>query len=144
MANTDWNQRIREEVEAIRAGGTTGAAAPAVESACQAGDLKGLLNTIVEQISDADRRHTDTLMQMQDRITHMGREASTLRSKVPPQFANAFERIEAGMADLALKIAEAGDLCSAKSDAADAATSHHDTVQQAYDMPAPAQRSAHQ
>ncbi len=142
MANTDWNQRIREEVEAIRAGGAAGAAAPAVEPVCQAGDLKGLLNTIVEQISDADRRHTDTLLQMQDRITNMGREASTLRSKVPLQFANAFERIEAGMADLALKIAEAGDLCTARTSVADAASAHHETAEQAYEMPAPAPASS--
>jgi localization factor PodJL len=105
MANTDWNQLIREEVDAIKGGGKSPSSVPV----CQAGDLKGLLNTIVEQISDADRRHTDTLIQMQDRLTSMGREAVSLRAKVPPQFAAAFDRIEAGMADLAHRIAEAGD-----------------------------------
>lgn len=124
MANTDWNERIREEVEAIKSGGRP---AQTQEPVCQAADLKGLLNTIVEQISDADRRHTDTLVQMQDRLASMGREASTLRSKVPPQFASAFERIEAGMSDLARQIADAGELRATRVEASEAYVAHHET-----------------
>lgn len=123
MANTDWNERIREEVEAIKSGGKP---AQVQEPVCQAADLKGLLNTIVEQISDADRRHTDTLVQMQDRLATMGREASTLRSKVPPQFATTFERIEAGMSDLARQIADAGELRATRAQASDAYSAHHE------------------
>lgn len=74
---------------------------------CQANDLKGLLNAIVNQISDADRRHSDTLHQLQDRLSSLGRDARSLRSRVPDQFQTAFERIEAGMAELAARIAEA-------------------------------------
>lgn len=132
MANTDWNQRIREEVEAIKSGGQNQNAA---ETVCQAADLKSLLNTIVEQISDADRRHTDTLVQMQERLSSMGREASTLRSKVPPQFAAAFERVEAGMADLAQRIADAGDLRTSRNEAGDAISSYYDTANTGADAP---------
>ncbi len=83
--------------------------APDTPTGCQAGDLKTLLHTIVEQLTDADRRQSDTLMQMQDRLAAMGSEARSLRSRVPGQFAGAFERIEAGMAELASRIADASD-----------------------------------
>jgi localization factor PodJL len=74
---------------------------------CQANDLKGLLNAIVSQISEADRRQSDTLLQMQDRLAHLGNDARSLRARVPDQFQTAFERIEVGMAELAARIAEA-------------------------------------
>lgn len=77
---------------------------------CQANDLKGLLNAIVSQISEADRRHSDSLQQMQDRLSNLGRDARSMRSRVPDQFQTAFERIEAGMAELAARIAEAQNL----------------------------------
>ena len=76
--------------------------------ACDASDLKGLLNTIVSQIQEADRRQADTLNQLQDRLANLGQDARTLRNKVPDKFQSAFERIEAGMAELAARISEAG------------------------------------
>ncbi len=97
MAKTDWNDEIRNGVDAIRADELR---------RCEAGDLKGLLNSIVDQLADADRRHSDTLHQMQDRLATMGRDASVIRTRVPDQFAPAFGRIEAGMAELATRISE--------------------------------------
>lgn len=100
MPNTEWNQLSRRDAAADAAG--------APEAGCQAGDLKGLLNTIVTQIAEADRRQSDALGQMQDRLAALGQDAKSLRSRVPGQFQLAFERIEAGMAELAERIAEAG------------------------------------
>lgn len=87
--------------------GSTDAQLGSSASGCQAVDLKGLLNAIVSQISDADRRHSDTLHQMQDRLSSLGRDARVLRARVPDQFQAAFDRIEAGMSELAVRIAEA-------------------------------------
>ncbi len=70
MPNSDWNQRIRNEVAAI----TSDAEAEAV-AGCQADALKGLLNTIVRQISEADKRHTDVLGQLQERLSGLGEDA---------------------------------------------------------------------
>ncbi len=121
MSNTDWNQQIRRGVDAIKAGET-----PGVAPGCQASDLKGLLHTIVDQISEADRRHSETLLQMQDRISGIGRDARSLRTRVPDQFASAFERIEAGMAELASRIADAGDNAVARAPYMEEALVHAD------------------
>ena len=104
MANTELSQQIRQGVDALRYD-------DGIEplAGCQAGDLKGLLSAIVDQISEADRRHSDTLAQLQDRMAGIGREAKALKPRVPDSFAAAFERIEAGMAELASRIVEAGD-----------------------------------
>lgn len=104
MAKTDWNEQLRQEVDAIR-----GEKAHDQVSACQASDLKGLLHSIVDQLSEADRRHSDTLRQMQDKLANLGREAQSLRARVPSQFSAAFERVEAGMSELAARVAEVSD-----------------------------------
>ncbi|MEQ1716306.1 MAG: hypothetical protein ABL907_10035, partial [Hyphomicrobium sp.] len=100
MSNTDWNLNSRPDPHA--------GSDALKDVGCQAGDLKGLLNAIVAQISEADRRQTDTLGQLQERLASMGRDAKSLRSRVPDQFQTAFERMEMGMAELAARIAEAG------------------------------------
>jgi localization factor PodJL len=104
MASQDFSQHIRQGVEALRADDVTDPM-----SGCRAGDLKGLLNAIVDQISEADRRHSDTLQQLQERMAGIGREAKSIKPRVPESFAGAFERIEAGMTELASRIAEASD-----------------------------------
>ncbi len=101
MSNSDWHERVRQEAETFAAEG-----AESNGESCRAGDLKGLLHSIVEQISDADRRHSETLSQMQDRLSSMGHEARFMRTRVPENFLPAFERIEAGMSELASRIAE--------------------------------------
>ena len=98
MAHTDWDHLSGKDPYASD-----------TPPGCQADDLKTLLHTIVEQLTDADRRQSDTLMQMQDRLAVMGSEARSLRARVPNQFAGAFERIEAGMAELASRIADASE-----------------------------------
>ncbi len=104
MSKTDWNEQLRHDVDAIRADKAHDQIA-----ACQAGDLKGLLHSIVDQLSEADRRHSDTLRQMQDKLANMGREAQSLRPRVPSQFSAAFERVEAGMSELAARVAEVSE-----------------------------------
>ena len=74
----------------------------------QGHELKDLLNAIAAQLSDVDRRHTTTLDEMQSRLAAMGREAETIRTRVPMQFRPAFERIESGLQELAHRIADAG------------------------------------
>lgn len=71
------------------------------------GELKSLLNTIVAQLSDADKRHSASLEELQTRVVAMGRDARSIRHRVPPQFRPAFERIEAGVDEIAHRIAEA-------------------------------------
>ena len=104
MANIDFTQQMRQGVDALSNNETLDPA-----PACHAGDLKGLLNAIVDQISEADRRHSDTLAQLQNRMAGIGREAKAIKPRVPESYAAAFERIEAGMSELATRIAEASD-----------------------------------
>jgi len=100
MSKTDWNESNLSDADAH----FEAAASPS----CQADKLKGLLNAIVSQISEADRRQSDTLSQLQDRLASMGRDARSLHDKVPDRLQVAFERIEAGMAELATRISDAG------------------------------------
>jgi localization factor PodJL len=104
MAATEFQQQIRQGVDALRGDETSEPLA-----GCRAGDLKGLLNAIVDQISEADRRHSDTLQQLQERLAGLGRDAKAIKPRVPDTYAAAFERIEAGMAELATRIAEASE-----------------------------------
>ncbi|MGE0055622.1 MAG: hypothetical protein AB7S74_15570 [Hyphomicrobium sp.] len=100
MSNTDWNE---SDLSSNAANFD-----PAEGQGCHAADLKELLNTIVSQITEADRRQADTLNQLQERLSTMGRDARSLRDKVPDKYQLAFERIEAGMAELAARISESG------------------------------------
>lgn len=119
MASTEYSQQMRQGVDAGQADYSTDAS-----GSSQSGDLKGLLNAIVDQISEADRRHSETLQQMQDRLTGIGREAQAIKPRVPEQYAAAFQRIEAGMVELASRITEAtGDVPSSLSYAPHAASS---------------------
>lgn len=131
MAKTDW---IDDVGDASGAFGIDGA------SHAKAGGLKRLLSSIVDQLSDADRRHTDALQHMQEKLASMGKDATTMRSRIPDQFAPAFERIESGVAELAYRISESSSHSSVTSDIGVAAASSI-----SYGMPpvAPA-RSAHQ
>ena len=72
-------------------------------------ELKALVDGIAAQLSDATRRHSQTLGEMQDRIALMGREAEALREHIPEQYAPTFEHIEAGVAELAKRLAKANE-----------------------------------
>jgi len=89
--------------------GTDGqATSPPVVPFCSADDLKGVLASIAGQIADADRRHTATLAAMQERLLLLGREAAAMRSDLPQDLAEDFQRVEAGMARLSERVAAAG------------------------------------
>jgi localization factor PodJL len=75
---------------------------------CAAEDLREILSHITRQIADADRRHSTALTDMQSRLIGLGGKAETVRSRVPEEYAPAFQRIEDGVALLADRIAEAG------------------------------------
>ena len=74
-----------------------GEAAASSEPGSDHDDLKNILDAIASQLSDADRRHSATLSEMQHRIAGMERETEILRNHVPQQFAPAFGRIETGV-----------------------------------------------
>ncbi|CEJ86915.1 Sel1 domain protein repeat-containing protein [Hyphomicrobium sp. GJ21] len=80
-------------------------------------ELKALVDAIAVQLSDATRRHSETLGEMQDRIAIMGREAEVLREHIPEQYAPTFEHIEQGVAELAKRLAKANDADAAEPDA---------------------------
>lgn len=74
------------------------------ELICQAEDLKGLLQQIAHQISDADRRHGDALQAMQERLAAIGDQAEQVKTSVPDEFRPAFERIEEAVSQLGERI----------------------------------------
>ena len=78
--------------------------AAATGAACEAHDLKRILHHIADQIADADRRHSDALGAMQDRLMQLGSEASGMRARVPLELTPTLDRIEDSMAELADKI----------------------------------------
>ena len=86
-----------------------GEAAASSEPGSDHDDLKNILDAIASQLSDADRRHSATLSEMQHRIAGMERETEILRNHVPQQFAPAFGRIETGVAELAERLAGLSD-----------------------------------
>lgn len=108
------------ERNAVRGESVDAAGAASTDSECH--ELKSLLDTIAAQLSDADRRHTQTLNEMQDRIASMGRETELLRNSVPEKLSSAFDRIESGVAELAQRLAsvEGGEGTKSR-EAADAA-----------------------
>lgn len=75
--------------------------------ACGAEDIKGILRRIAEQISESDRRHGEVLYELKERMSSLGDRASKARAEAPPAFADAFTRIEDGMAALAERLAAA-------------------------------------
>lgn len=68
--------------------------------------LDDLLNILAGQISNADRQHSDTMREMQTRLTRLGDHTETVKAGLPNQHASAFERIESGMTELADRFAE--------------------------------------
>ena len=129
MSNSDWNQRIRQEVAAIKAD-----SGPESTLGCQADALKSLLNTIVDQITEADKHHTGVLSQLQDRLSGLGEDARSMRARAPDDYQLGLERIEAGMAELAARLRELnGDGGSAlEAAAADHSEEIGETVKQSH------------
>ncbi|MFM9943091.1 MAG: hypothetical protein ACKVP7_26790 [Hyphomicrobiaceae bacterium] len=76
------------------------------ELVCRADDLKDVLQALAQQIADADRRHSHALQEMQQRLTRLGGQTDAVKSSLPPHLAAAFDRIEDGMSQLAVRLAE--------------------------------------
>lgn len=75
------------------------------ELVCGADELKGMLADLARQFADSDRRHLDTLRDVQTRLESLGRGAEHVREQVPPHYASAFARIEDGVQSLAERVA---------------------------------------
>ena len=91
-----------------------GEASASSEPGSEHDDLKIILDAIASQLSDADRRHSATLSEMQNRIAGMEHETEMLRNHVPQQFAPAFDRIETGVAELSQRLAGLSDAKAAE------------------------------
>lgn len=84
--------------------------APGDEAAGRAGavrDQDALLEAIVGRIAAAERRQSEALADMQQRIAQLTANAHAERPRVPEMFKDAFERVEFAMEDLARRIAAA-------------------------------------
>ncbi len=73
---------------------------------CRADDLKGFLQQLSEQIADADRRHSEALRDMHERLSRLGGQTGSLKATMPKAFSADLERLEAGMASLVQRIVE--------------------------------------
>lgn len=73
---TEGNDYLNEDNPVARL------AAPVMPAACEARNLKSLLNGIADQIADADRRHSEVLGSMHDRLTDLVRGTAAARSSV--------------------------------------------------------------
>lgn len=76
------------------------------ELVCGADELKGMLADLAQQFAESDRRHLDTLRDMQSRLETLGRGAEHVREQVPQHYASAFARIEDGVQSLADRVAK--------------------------------------
>lgn len=73
---------------------------------CGADELRGLLAHLTEQIIDADRRHSEVLRQMHERLSHLSVETRSVRTQTP-EHVETLSRIEGSMASLADRVSEA-------------------------------------
>ena len=73
MSNSELSTEYRQSIEAL----------PSSESGSDRSDLKIILDAIAAQLSDADRRHSATLIEMQDRIAGMERETEITSPSCP-------------------------------------------------------------
>lgn len=72
--------------------------------------LKSLLNAVVAQLNDTDRRHSESLSGLQQRLESrleiLSREAESLRNNVPADLTSAIDRIEHALALLGERLAD--------------------------------------
>lgn len=69
-------------------------------------DLKSILKLIATQLQDTDRRQTEVLGQMQQRLEELGSQTKTSKARVPAAYVPAFERIQDGIHLLIERISE--------------------------------------
>jgi len=70
-------------------------------------DLRGFLQQLSDQFADADRRHSESLRDMRERLARLGDQTGLLKQNMPKGFEADLERLEAGMVNLAQRIVEA-------------------------------------
>ncbi len=78
-----------------------------VGTLCRAEDLRGFLQQLSDQIADADRRHSESLRDMRERLARLGDQAGSIKQTMPKGFETDLERLEAGMVTLAQRMADA-------------------------------------
>lgn len=76
------------------------------EPLCGAGDLKRIMTDLANQIADADRRHSEALALMQQRLGLLGNTTKGLRQQLPSEQTGVLDRIEGSMAELSNRIAD--------------------------------------
>lgn len=97
MAGSDnWQQESAQRTETV-AGRLPG----------QGEDLRSFLQQLSDQFADADRRHSESLRDMRERLARLGGQAEALKESMPKGFEADLERLEAGMLVLAKQMAEA-------------------------------------
>lgn len=69
-------------------------------------ELKGLLGVIADQIYDADRRHSEVLTEMRDRLTALSEDTRAVRTQVSGDLGPVFTRIEDALSQLADRMIE--------------------------------------
>ncbi len=69
-------------------------------------DLTSILKLIATQLQDVDRRQTEVLAQMQQRLEELGSQTRTTKARVPAAYVPAFERIQDGIHLLIERISE--------------------------------------
>jgi localization factor PodJL len=74
---------------------------------CEARDLKRFMTELADRIADADRRHSEALARMQERIGVLGTKSEGLREQLPREQSTVLERIEESMADLSSRLSDA-------------------------------------
>lgn len=77
------------------------AAAAQPNRAPGADELKGLLSVIADQITTADRRHSNVLSEMRDRLTVLSEDTRAVRTQVTGDLGPVFTRIEDALGQLA-------------------------------------------
>ncbi|MEO1280449.1 MAG: tetratricopeptide repeat protein [Pseudomonadota bacterium] len=69
-------------------------------------DLKSILKLITTQLQDVDRRQTEVLSQMQQRLEDLEGQTKARKARVPAAYVPAFERIQEGIHQLVERISE--------------------------------------
>ena len=87
---------------------TQGRIRPPASSHCAGDDLKDMLSELTRQFLAADQRNAAALHDVRGRLDSLGRDAESVRDRVPEQYASAFARIEDGVQMLAERIAAVG------------------------------------
>jgi localization factor PodJL len=76
---------------------------------CGAADVRDALQQIAGQIGDADKRHCNALVRLQECLGQLGDKVDSVRADLPKHDAKALERIEDGIGALAERVARFGE-----------------------------------